>query len=59
MYSTRHLGFLKRVPTATADYLLRPGELAAAFAGWQLLYQEEDAEDAGDAAAAGQPAAGA
>jgi len=45
-YSTRHLGALARDPQANPRYLLRPGELAAAFRDWQCLYDQEGAIDA-------------
>ena len=45
-YSTRHLGALARHPSATEAYLLRPGELAAVFSDWQLLYDRQGVDDA-------------
>lgn len=45
-YSTRHLGALARHPQANEAFLLRPGELAAAFSNWRILVHEEGAEDA-------------
>jgi tellurite methyltransferase len=45
-YSTRHLGALARDPRANPRYLLRPGELAAAFCDWQCLYDREGPVDA-------------
>ncbi|MGD2076845.1 MAG: class I SAM-dependent methyltransferase [Chloroflexota bacterium] len=45
-YSTRHQGALSRHPEANQRYLLRPGELAAAFSDWRILHDEEGAVDA-------------
>jgi tellurite methyltransferase len=45
-YETRHTGFLQRMPTATSDFLLQPGELQTAFAGLTILYTAENDEDA-------------
>jgi SAM-dependent methyltransferase len=45
-YSTRHLGVLARYPGANEAFLLRPGELRSVFFGWQILRDEEGAEDA-------------
>ena len=45
-YSTRHLGILAQDPRANRRYLLRPGELAAAFSGWRILYEHEGPVDA-------------
>ncbi len=45
-YETRHTGVLAAVPQSNPAYLLRPGELAAAFAGWEFLWNEEGPENA-------------
>ena len=45
-YETRHTGVLATDPQANPAYLLHPGELAAAFAGWELLWNEEGPENA-------------
>ena len=45
-YSTWHLGALARHPRANEAFLLRPGELAEAFAGWQILHDKEGPVDA-------------
>ncbi len=45
-YETRHTGVLRANPHANPAYLLRPGELAAAFAGWEFLWNEEGPENA-------------
>lgn len=45
-YETRHLGIRRRLPDANPDYLLRPGELAQVFAGWQVIAYAEGNENA-------------
>jgi SAM-dependent methyltransferase len=45
-YATRHVGLLKRQPTATASYLLGRGELLRLFSGWAVISAREDAENA-------------
>ncbi|MCI0394102.1 MAG: class I SAM-dependent methyltransferase [Chloroflexi bacterium] len=43
-YATCHVGALQRKPDLNPAYLLRPGELAAVFAGWRILHDEEGQE---------------
>lgn len=45
-YSSRHLGILAWETQANRRYLLRPGELVAAFSGWQILHDQEGPVDA-------------
>jgi tellurite methyltransferase len=45
-YETRHSGFLQRMPGASRDFLLQPGELQTAFANLNILYTAEDDENA-------------
>jgi tellurite methyltransferase len=45
-YQTRHTGLIERQPESNPVFLLRPGELAAHFAGWQIIYSAENEENA-------------
>lgn len=45
-YETRHTGVLVAAPQSNPAYLLHPGELAAAFAGWEFLWNKEGPENA-------------
>lgn len=42
-YETRHVGWRRSHPGASLRYLLRRGELAAAFGGWTVLHDLETA----------------
>jgi tellurite methyltransferase len=46
-YETRHSGLLQRQPESNPAFLLRPGELIARFAGWEIIYSAESQENAG------------
>ncbi len=46
LYATRHEGILDKDPTANPDYLLNRGELVAIFQNWEIIYQQEGAENA-------------
>ncbi|MFW6097066.1 MAG: class I SAM-dependent methyltransferase [Chloroflexota bacterium] len=46
IYSTRHVGVLRRRPDANREYLLRRGELPESFAGWRVLDHSEGPENA-------------
>lgn len=46
IYSTRHVGVLRRRPDANREYLLGPGELLQLFAGWRVLDHGERRENA-------------
>jgi tellurite methyltransferase len=43
---TRHAGWRSSHPDAPLRYLLRRGELAGAFAGWQIIHDVETAAEA-------------
>lgn len=45
-YETRHVGWRRSHPGASLRYLLRRGELAAAFGGWAVLHDLETAVEA-------------
>ena len=46
LYATRHKGILERDPDTNPDYLLNKGELAGIFQNWEIIYQQEGAENA-------------
>lgn len=46
IYSTRHVGVLRRRPDANREFLLGPGELLYLFAGWRVLEHSEGRENA-------------
>lgn len=45
-YATRHEGLLDRQPDATRAFLLRRGELAQLFSGWEFITYREGRENA-------------
>lgn len=42
IYETFNIRYLEIVPEFNPDFLLQPGELAAYFAGWQILHQADE-----------------